>query len=460
MIEKRLPASVIHSYGVSTMTFNMMMLVAIYYYSYFMTDVALILPAHLSIFMFITHIVDAVSVPVSGAIIQKTQFKYGQFRSWLLFLPLSTFVFYTITFTNIPSISYWTKISYLGSAYLIAHVSLNFAFNAQLGLISVLSGNVDDRAILSARNIQYQYGSQILFSLLAIRILNFLNARYGESLGYFTIVILLAALQVLGYWNLFIRTKEYDRYDPDKKLKPSQNLTWLEMIMQILINMPLIIIMIADTFKDIAIFSLTSIATYYFKYVTRDSSWMAWYPLFTSSAILISSIIAPAITKRVGKKEICVYTAFIGVIGYAILRMYGATSPTVYISIICCTNLVAYLPMPIRQAMYMDAAEYGLYKTGKNASAFIMSMYTMPVKIGMAIALTLIPAFLAYIGYKANMEATPEFVYNLMNLIAFLPLACYLLAGFVFIFYGLTDEKVAFFMEANQKKRAEAKALL
>lgn len=303
MIEKRLPLFVIHSYGISTMTFNMMMLVAIYYYSYFMTDVALINPAHLAIFMFITHIVDAISVPVGGAVIQKTQFKWGQFRSWLLFLPLSTFVFYTITFTNIPSVTYWLKMFYLGSAYLLAHISLNFAFNAQLGLISVLSGNADDRAKLSARNVQYQYGSQILFSFLAIRMLNKLNAEYGETLGFFTIVIMLAALQVFGYWNLFIRTKEYDRYDPDKKLKPSQNLTWSEMFMQIIGNKPLVIIMIADTFKDIAIFSLTSIAAYYFKYVTRDSSWMAYYPLLTASAILVSSLIAPAITKKVGKKR-------------------------------------------------------------------------------------------------------------------------------------------------------------
>jgi glycoside/pentoside/hexuronide:cation symporter, GPH family len=458
MIEKRLPSFVIHSYGISTMTFNMMMLVAVYYYSYFMTDVALINPAHLSIFMLITHIIDAVSVPVGGAVIQKTQFRWGQFRSWLLFLPISTFVFFTLTFTNIPSISYWIKISYLGAAYLIAHVSLNFAFNAQLGLISVLSGNPDDRAKLSARNVQYQYGSQIIFSVVVIWALNLMNQNYGESLGYFITVIVLAALQVLGYWNLFIRTKEYDRYDPDKKLKPSHNLTWLEMLMQIIGNKPLIIIMIADTLKDIAIFGLTSVAVYYFKYVSGDESWMQFYPLCSAGAILVSSVIAPAITKRVGKKQICVYTAFLGIIGYIILRMYGAESPFAYTAIICCTNLMVYLPMPIRQAMYMDAAEYGLYKTGKNASALIMSMYTMPVKIGMAIALTLIPAFLAFIGYEANMESTPEFVASLMNLIAFLPAGCYLIAGFVFLFYGLTDEKVAFYMDANKKKRAKAEA--
>jgi Na+/melibiose symporter-like transporter len=106
----------------------------------------------------------------------------------------------------------------------------------------------------------------------------------------------------------------------------------------------------------------------------------------------------------------------------------------------------------------MDAAEYGFNKTGKNATAFIMSMFTMPIKIGIALALGIIPSFQAYVGYEANMTATPEFISSLMNLIAFLPAICYLLAGFVFIFYNLTDDKVTLYMKENAKKRAETGA--
>ncbi|MFC1494127.1 MFS transporter [Thermodesulfobacteriota bacterium] len=454
-MEKRLPGSLVHSYGLATMTFNLMMMLALNYYTYFLTDVVMIAAIHLAIFMPLTHVIDAVSIPIGGAIIQKTQFRWGQFRSWLLFLPVSTFAFFTITFTNIPSAGYGVKLFYLGMAYIISHISLNFAFNAHLGLISVLSGRIEDRASLSIWNTRYTYGAQLVFSLAAIPALEFFNGKYGESMGFFLTVILLAGIQMFGYWNLFIRTKDYDRYDPDKKLKPAHNLTLVEMVYQILGNTHLILIMIADTLKDVAIFGLVSIAVYYFKYVTGDSSWMTVYTFTSAVSILTATVIAPHVIKRIGRKETCVYTAFLGIIGYLLLRKFGTNGPITYTLIIACTNLVVYLPMPIRQAMYMDACEYGFYKTGKNASAFIMSMYTMPVKIGIAGALAIIPLFLAYIGYVPNMESTPEFVTNLMNLIAFLPIACYLLAGFVFIFYGLTEEKVAFYMEENAKRRAE-----
>lgn len=458
MGEKKVPFLVVHSYGFATMSFNLMMLVAVYYYSYFLTDVALIKPVHLIFFMVFTHLVDGLSIPVGGAVIQKTQFRWGQYRSWLLFMPLSTLVFFTLTFTNLNSVNYLFKIFFLGTAYLFSHVGLNFAYNAHIGLISVLSPNVDERAKLSTRNIQYQYGSQITFSVLAVWFLNWLRANYGESLGFFITVIILAGIQVLGYWNLFIQSKEYDRYDPNKKLKPAYNLTLPEMIKQIFGNKPLLTIMIADTLKDVAIFGLVSVAVYYFKYVTGDDSWVRSYSLVTASSILLSTFIAPYIIKIFGKKKTCIYSAFVGIIGYIVLHMFGDNGPITYITIISFTNIVVYLPMPVRQAMYLDAAEYGYYQTGKDATAFIMSMYTMPVKIGIALALGILPTFQYLVGYVANMEATPEFISSLMNLIAFLPLTCYLLAGFVFIFYGLTDEKVAFYMSENQKKRAEAES--
>lgn len=449
--ENRLPNSLVHSYGLATMTFSLMMLVAVNYYTYFMTDVAMITAAHLSIYMFFTHLVDAVSIPIGGIIIQKTQFKWGQFRSWLLFMPLSTFVFFTLTFSNVP-FHYWEKIIFLGVVYMISHVSLNFAYNAHLGLISVLAGHVDNRAKLSARNIQYNYVAQILFSIAVIPLLNSFRADYGESLGFFYVVLIFAAVQVIGYWNLFFRTKEYDPYDPDKKLKPSYSMSWHEMIRQIFGNRHLMIIMISDTVRDVGLFGLVSLAVYYFKYVTGDDSWMRQYTLLVAVSTVVSTLIAPPIIKIIGRKEICIYSAFIGVIGYIILRNFGASDPITYIVIVCCSNFIVALASPIRQAMYMDTAEYGYYKTGKNANALIMSMYTMPIKIGVALALTIIPLYLdRVIGYVPNIIATQQFVNDLMKLIGYLPAICYLIAGITMIFYGLTEEKVAFYMEANNK---------
>jgi GPH family glycoside/pentoside/hexuronide:cation symporter len=101
-LEKKLPGLIVHSYGFSHLTFSLMMSLALQYYTIFLTNVALIKLSIIPVIIFITHIVDALSIPVSGVLIQSTQFRWGQYRSWLLLPPLATSVFFTLTFTNLP----------------------------------------------------------------------------------------------------------------------------------------------------------------------------------------------------------------------------------------------------------------------------------------------------------------------------------------------------------------------
>ena len=456
-MEKRLPGILVHSYGFSSFTFNLMMFIALNYYAFFLTEVALISAVHMGIIMAITHAVDAVSVPLSGSIIQRSQFRWGQFRSWLLLPPISTCIFFTLTFTNLP-LDYNFKMIYLALAYMIGHVSLNFAFNGHLGLISVLAKDVSNRLRLSSRNTQYGMASQVIFSLAVIPILLYFRKLYGDSLGFFYTVLIMGIIQVLGYWNLFSQTKDYDKYDPDKKLSPSNKLSVPEMIYQVFGNRALLLIMVGDCALNLAMFSLSTFAPYYFKYVTGDEAWMSPYTLVLGIASFVSAVIGPIAATWIGKKKTYLLAGLYGVIGYIILRFFGASSPYLYITIVCIATLGAGISFPIRHAMYMDTAEYSFYKTGKDASAFIVSMFTLPVKIGIFLATTIAGFGLSLIGYEAGMTATEEFINNLMNIICFIPVGCYVIAILVMVFYSLTDDKLSMYMEANTRKRAEAKA--
>ena len=114
--------------------------------------------------------------------------------------------------------------------------------------------------------------------------------------------------------------------------------------------------------------------------------------------------------------------------------------------------------MAIGPAMYMDTAEYGFYKTGKDCSAFIMSMSILPIKIGIAIGGGVIGYGLAIIGYSPAAEVTPELVSGIMKLVSLVPAAFCVIPFFIMIFYNLTDTKVAEFVAVNTKKRAGAQA--
>lgn len=452
-MEKKLPGLLTHSYGFANFTFTLMMFLALNYYSIFLTDVVLISAANVIVIMAITHFVDAFSVPFSASIIQNSNMRWGRFRSWLVFIPVSTCIFFTLTFTNLSVLDYFPKMVFLCAAYMIAHVSLNFAFNAHLGLISVLTRDVKERLKLSSRNIQWGMASQILFSILVIPMLTFFS-KGGESKGYFITVLILAIIQVFGYWNLFFQSKDHEKYDP-KLSAASHKVSLWDMIKQVIVNPPLLMLMAADCFLNLAIFSLSTLAVYYFKYIAGDELWMSPYTLFLGFATFAATLIGPYLVKLIGKKNTYLFAGMYGIAGYIVLRIFGASSPYVYVTIVCLTILGSGTSSPIRHAMYMDTAEYAYYKTGKDASAFVVSMFTLPVKIGIALATTLATAGLALIGYEANMAVTPEFINNLMNVICFIPVGCSVVMVVVMSLYPITDKKLNEIMEANTRRRAE-----
>ena len=453
-MEKRLPGLLVNSYGLAYLTFTLMMSLALHYYTFFLTDIAMISAAHVTLMLFITHFVDIPSIFFAGAVIQKTRLRWGQFRSWLLIPPVFTCIFYTLTFTN-PPLGYNSKMIYLIVAYMIAHVILNLPFNAHLGLISVLSTNVDERIRLSTRNIQLGMFSQIVFSLVVVKYLLSYFSSQSANWGFFYTALVLGVIHVFGYWNLFYLAKGYDTYTPAKKQLQAGSLTLLDLF-KALKNKHLLTLMLADCGNNLGIFSLQTLAIYYFKYITEDEGFMAWYLLALGGATCLSAVIAPKIAKLFGKKGTYLFAAVWGASGYTLLRFFGTSNPYIYTAIIVVSMLGSGTSYAIRQAVYMDAAEYGFYKSGNDRSAFLMSMVTLPVKISTWLATTIAAGSLTLIGYEANQEVTEAFKSNLMNIICFIPAACGLLTIGVMSFYSLTDEKLAVYMEANAKKRAEA----
>ena len=86
-----------------------------------------------------------------------------------------------------------------------------------------------------------------------------------------------------------------------------------------------------------------------------------------------------------------------------------------------------------------------------------MSMVSLPGKISIWLATTVAAGGLTLIGYEANQAVTEAFKSSLMNIICFVPIACSLMTITVMMFYSLSDKKLAMYMEANAKKRAEVK---
>jgi Na+/melibiose symporter-like transporter len=454
-VEKKLPGIVVNSYGAANFSLSLMMSLGMMYYSIFLTDVAGISPMDLGIIMLIGGTLDTISIFISGSMIQKVRMRWGQFRSWFLFVPITTFIFFTLSFTNLP-LSYGAKMAYLTAAYVIGHVSLNFAFNSHLGFISVLTNNVNERLRISVRNIHFGMASQIVFSLGIIPLLTYLKGG-SPTMAYFYIVALLGFFQMFGYWNLFYQTKGVETNGSDKNQGTENKITLWEIIVQLVTNRQLLLLMAADCMSQLGIFSMLNMAVYYLKYIAQNELWMSTHTLFTSILSFVTALYAPFVINLLGKKKTYIIAMAWGAAAYFMLRAFGMLSVYHFTIIVCSGSLLLGVAGPMRQAMYMDAAEYGYYKKGKDASAFIMSMFTIPIKIASSLAVAVGGVGLDYIGYIANTEMTTEMAGKLMDIICYIPAGCGIIALLIMSFYSLNETNLAKIMEANNLKRAVAK---
>ena len=154
------------------------------------------------------------------------------------------------------------------------------------------------------------------------------------------------------------------------------------------------------------------------------------------------------------KKQAYIFSSALAGAAFFGISVLG-TSSTAFIALSCIGMIGYALGIAIGPAMYMDAAEYSNYLTGKDCSAFVMSMFTLPIKIGTAMATTIIGYGLAYIGFTAGMKATPEFVSDLLNLISYAPAFVCFLSAILMCWYKLNDTNRGrlYGKKCKQKKR-------
>lgn len=423
---------------------------AVTYYAYFLTDIIRINAAVVGIMLLIARIGDAISVPVSGAVIQRTQLKWGQFRSWLLVASPLTAIFFILMFIDF-NIGTTAKAVFFCIVYILGHTGFNFSYNGHLSLISVLGQTPLDRVNLSTKKAQFQTLSGVAFALTFMPLAGFFGGG-NEAKGFLYTMILFAILQVVGALWTFNVTKGYETYDPNKSLGGGMGLTFGEMMQQIISNSQLLIIMLADTLRFTAMFGIMGLLSYYFAYVVGDLNLITIGIFMGTFGTFVGSLFALSISKRIGKKKTYILSCSISIIAFVLMRLLGDNYMT-FIGIYFIASVGFILSMSLGPAMYMDAAEYGFYKTGKDGTAFIMAMFSMPIKIGVALSGAVIGFGLAAIGYDPTAIVTPEFTKSMMNLIALLPAICCLGSLLLITFYKLDERAMEKYSQANASVR-------
>lgn len=455
---KKLTSGEVNLYALSGFAQTLGIRVPMTYISIFMTDFLLISATTMGTTLVIAKTLDFIVAMVAGAVIEKTNMKWGKYISWIRVLTFALFFGSILHFLPTQGLPELVRCAIILIGYCCIHCSMNFLATARGGIISLMAGaDMEQRRVLTTRQAQFNAFGGIAISAITLPTIKFMQPFVGEAGGYLVVAIAFAAV------NLFISLtfcKKAQPFDlPAARGAAKQAVSVKDMITSITSNPQMRVLLIVYTLFGIGTQTYTGLIAYYFKVVTGKYMMMALCTTIRGCVAFVASLFVPKLGKKLGKKKALITGMGLYALSMLGLGLFGLKSIWIFTAFMCLNMSAGYIYMSFGANYWIDCGEYGFFHTGKDLRPVAISMMNIPTKIGMIVGAAVLSYGLAAIGYAAGIEVTVDFQKKFMILIGVLPAVFQFAAVAVAaLFYKLTDEEAAKYAKANAEKVAAERA--
>jgi GPH family glycoside/pentoside/hexuronide:cation symporter len=439
------------AYGYQEFAFGFMTTLGTMYFAFFMTDIVLIPAATVATIMLVARICDTVSVPVTGLIVQRSDFKGGKYSTWLFLATPIIIVFNMLMFSNLP-IPIGFKSVLMSASYVLAYFFVNFCSTARFSIMPILTNDTHERTVLSSTRGQGSTLGQIIRGLVYVPLITLFGRITGsQGSGYFLTAIVFGFVGISGmYWIASIAKP----FEKAAKLKEGARPSLKDMLKQLGTNRPLLILVLAETMRLGANQVLTSSNMYYFRYVLNNLMFMSIYMVVTFFGGFLGNSAAGLVTKKVDRKIAYVFGQLIWIFGMLLAYFLGAGNAIAFMLTITVAQFGIGLSNAGTVAFFSDTSDYGELKQGKNMRAVNMGLVIFPIKLGVLLGGTIQAFGLTVIHFTAG-TTDPAVISGIHTLTTLLAAGIAALAILFMLAYPLTSKKMADIQE--QLKAMHAK---
>jgi Na+/melibiose symporter-like transporter len=432
--------------------------VTLLFLNMFLTNFVKITPLVVASILTVGRLVDFGVSFVAGGIVQKANLKTGPFRTWILINgPLLTLGIFLI-FWN-PTISPAAKIVVVIIGYFFRNIPQNFLLAAQNALIQKVAGaNIANRLAITAKNAQGISFGGILTNMLTVPLITLLNSVIGNGRGYLFVGVAFGLAQTLGQVIFYVAMKEFDSYDPTLKhvQGSSANVKFAHMYGDTFKNPYIWLLLFANIMVQVAVTTLSSLTAYYFTYSLGNMNFMAISRTSMSLLGLGVAFIAPRFVRKTGKRNSVLVSTFGNCLVYLGMALFAGGNFYIYYVLVLASAVANGFRSSVGANLWLDAAEYQLYKTGRDSRPFIMSLTGITMKTGQMISSFTYAAVLAFANFDtaASTLDPQKLVWGMFGLLA----ACYAMTGLAYLLFNINDAKSKEYADHNHRVMEEKKA--
>ena len=428
---RKVPLGTTIAYGMPGLGAGYMYLLMSLYVMKFSTDVLLIAPAVMGVIFSISRIWDAVSDPIAGYLSDRTTFKFGRRRTWMLisFIPISfgfLAVFSPPESMQGQSLDLWMMIAIL--SFYSAITLLNVP---HMALGAELSEDYHERTrLFGVRHIGFTLGS-----ILALVSMSLLISEENNPDGDVRQLAASLAFYAIGAMSLMIffavsKLKENPEFQNRVNKNPFKAFrdVWINSHAKILI-----IVLFIENLGGAVIGVLTLYVT---QYIVEAP---AWAPLIIFAYMLPSALSVPLwipLSRRLGKIRLWVFSlAFTGISfgGIFIIPFLDSVTDRLIVMFIGAVlgGMAAGCGGAIGPSVKGDVIDYDEYLTGERKEGSYFAALNFVFKSATGIMLLVTGFVLQFSGFIPNQPQTMEVKIALISLYGLVPLVFYSLGAYL-----------------------------
>ncbi|MPW25855.1 hypothetical protein GC105_08635 [Alkalibaculum sp. M08DMB] len=430
------------------------------YLTFYMTEGLGMTAALMGSVLLIARVLDFIIGLASGGIVEKSRMKWGTYRSWLIILKYVVFIGIVLLFWDTTSLPMGLRAAVTIIGYVLMHGSMNFIALSQYGLVARRAGSdMDGRNKLSIAFARGMTVANIIISAVALPAIVWVGS-FAPGLGYLITAAAFALFFFAGSIVLVKATKDHDRLVTEEEAKLIPQISFGDMIKTAAGNGQLMLVLLAFCLTYIGMFISQTIMQYYFVFVIGDMLMMSVSLTVGMVFAFVGSIFGPILGQKAGKKTAMVTGMLLWGVFTGLITILGKGNVWAFIVLGGLGQVAFYMFFSFGMNYFLDAGEYGFYKTGKDNRNVALAMFNMPMKVGMAIGGAIGGYGLSVIGYTPGMtEVTDSFINGFMALAGVVPGAFMIVAGVsVLFFWKITDKDAQMYATSNAEKIAAQKA--
>lgn len=433
-------------YGFGDAASSMFWKIFTFYLAIFYTDVFGISAAAAGTMFLITRIWDTANDPIMGVIGDRTNTKWGKFRPYLLWMAVPFGIIGVVLFTT-PNLGEMGKLIYAYITYtlmMMVYTAINVPYASLLG---VMTANGNERTSFASFRMLFAFGGSILVVAIFQPLVDLFKKGVAETSAYQLTMVVIGLLAIGFFLLTFLWTRE--RVTPPK----TQQNSLKDDLKNLLKNTPWFVLLGAGVMTLIFNSVRDGVAMYYFKYYIVDETAVAISKMtftFSTLYILLGQITnllgvasAKFVSSKLGKRRTFMY-AMIAAAVLSVFFYFCTKEQVIFVYLLqALISFCAGIIFPLLWSMYADSADWSEWKTGRRATGLVFSASSMTQKLGWTLGGSITLWLLAFYGFKANVDQTPETIQGIKVMLGVVPAFAALISGLFMIFYKLDAKTMA-----------------